>query len=118
YDVIAVEDLQIKTMVCNGNLAQRILDASWGKFIKLLCEKAARATRRVVKVNPKGTSEGLSMDNLLRDYISACRILNKSGLGRPVEPVERRPLLLVTAKAVIEGQVFSMKQEAPCVSGE
>jgi len=116
YDVIVVEDLQIRNMVRNGNLAQKILDASWGKFIQLLSFKAERAGRRVVKVNPRGTSEGLSMDDPYRDYISACRIKNKAGLGRPSEPVERRPLLLVTAQEVIEGQVFSVKQEAPCVS--
>jgi len=116
YDVIAVEDLQIRNMVRNGNLAQKILDASWGKFIQLLSYKAERAGRKVVKVNPRGTSEGLLMDDPYRDYISACRIKNKAGLGRPYEPVERRPLLLVTAQEVIEGQVFSVKQEAPCVS--
>jgi len=115
YDVIAVEDLHIQNMVrAGGILAQRILDASWGIFIQLLSYKAARAGRRVVRVSPKGTSEGLS-DDQLRDYISACRIKER-GLGRPCQPVERRPLLLVTAKAVIEGQVSSMKQEAPCVS--
>ncbi len=53
-----------------------------------------------------------------RDYISACRIKNRSGLRRSSEPVERKPLLLITAKAVIEGQVSSMKQEAPYISGE
>ena len=116
YDVIVVEDLQIRNMVRNGNLAQKILDASWGKFVQLLSFKAERAGRRVVKVNPRGTSEGLSMDDPYRDYISACRIKNKAGLGRPSEPVKRRPLLLVTAQEVIEGQVFSVKQEAPCVS--
>jgi len=116
YDVIVVEDLQIRNMVRNHNLAQKILDASWGKFIQLLSFKAERAGRRVVKVNPKGTSEGLSMDNPYRDYISACRIKNKSGSGRPSEPVEGRPLLLVTSQQIIEGQVFSVKQEAPCVS--
>ena len=116
YDVIVVEDLQIRNMVRNGNLAQKILDASWGKFIQLLSYKAERAGRKVVKVNPRGTSEGLLMDDPYRDYISACRIKNKAGLGRPYEPVERRPLLLVTAQEVIEGQVFSVKQEAPCVS--
>ncbi|MDF2957811.1 MAG: Transposase [Candidatus Alkanophagales archaeon MCA70_species_1] len=115
YDVIAVEDLRIQNMVRVGRtLAQRILDASWGKFVRLLSYKAERAGRRVVKVNPRGTSEGLTMDDPYRDYISACRIKNGgSGSGRPSEPVERRPLLLVTAKAVIEGQVSSMKQEAP-----
>lgn len=117
HDIIAVEDLKIRNMVKVGNkLAQRILDASWGKFIEMLSFKAERAGRRVIKVNPRGTSEGLTFDDLYRDYISACRIKNKSGLGRSLEPVERRPLLLVTAKAVIEGQVFSVKREAPCVS--
>ncbi|MEB3691462.1 MAG: hypothetical protein G5Z43_001512, partial [Caldisphaeraceae archaeon] len=31
--------------------------------------------------------------------------------------MERKPLLFVTAKAVIEGQASSMKQEAPYISG-
>ena len=67
-------------------------------------------------MNPRGTSKGLSLDDPYRDYVSACRIKGKAGSGRSSEPVERRPLLPVTAKAVIEGQVFSVKQEAPCVS--
>ena len=33
YDVICVENLNIRNMVRNGNLAQKILDASWGKFL-------------------------------------------------------------------------------------
>ena len=77
YDVIAVEDLQIRNMVRNHNLAQKILDASWGKFIQLILFKAERAGRVVVRVNPRGTSEGLSFDDPYRDYISACRIKNK-----------------------------------------
>ena len=83
----------------------------------MLSYKAERAGSRVIKINPRGTSEGLSINNLHRDYISACRVKNR-GLGQPSVPVERRPLLLVTAKAVIEGEVFSMKQEAPCTSVE
>ena len=111
YDIIVVEDLQIKNMVRNHNLAQKILDASWGKFIQLFSYKAERAGRRVIKANPRGTSEGLSMDDLYRDYISANRIKNR-GLGQPCQPVERRPLLRVSALAVVTGQVFSVKQEA------
>ena len=99
-------------MVRNHNLAQKILDASWGKFIQLMLFKAGRAGRVLVRVNPRGTSEGLSFDYPYRDYISACRIKDKAGSGRSSEPVERRPLLLVTALAVIEGQFSSMKQEA------
>ncbi|MEM3798391.1 MAG: transposase, partial [Candidatus Bathyarchaeia archaeon] len=74
YDVICVENLNIKNMVRNHNLAQKILDASWGKFLQMLSYKAENAGRTVVKVNPRGTSEGLSYENPYRDWISANRI--------------------------------------------
>ena len=79
-----------------------------------LSYKAERAGT-VVRVSPRGTSEGLSWDDTLRDYISARRILKrglkKLGQGLPFEPVERRPLLRVSASAVVVGQSPSTKQE-------
>jgi len=118
YDVICVENLNIRNMVRNHNLAQKILDASWGKFIAMLSYKAERAGRRVIKVNPRGTSKGLTYNDPLRDYISACRILMR-GWDGPDSLLERRPLpRTISYKEVVSGQVFSMKQEAPCVSGE
>ena len=59
YDMICVENLAISNMVRNHILAQKILDASWGKFLQLLEYKAESAGVRVVKVNPRGTSKGL-----------------------------------------------------------
>nr|MCR5852063.1 THUMP domain-containing protein [Methanophagales archaeon] len=83
----------------NHNLSSEISDASWSKFLHYLSYKAARAGKTVVKVSPRGTSEGLSWDDPLRDYISAWRILErgleKLGQGLPYEPAERRPLLHV-----------------------
>jgi putative transposase len=102
YDVICVEDLNIKGIVRNHTLAQKILDASWGKFLQLLEFKAASAGTLVVKVNPRGTSEGLSCENPLRDWISACRILMR-GWGSPDPPAETKPLLaFVPASLIIE----------------
>jgi len=92
YDVICVEDLKIQNIVRNHNLAQKILDASWGKFIRLLHEKAERATC-VVDVPPRGTSEGLGYEEPLRDFISACRIKMR-GWGSPDPPAEVEPLLV------------------------
>jgi len=110
YDVICVEKLNIRNMVRNHNLAQKILDASWGKFIRLLHEKAERATCAVVDVPPRGTSEGLSHENPLRDFISACRIKMK-GWGSPDSPAETKPLLVkIPASSIIEAgspQTFS-----------
>jgi len=91
YDVICVEKLNIKGMVRNHNLDQKILDASWGKFLQLLEYKAESAGVRVVKVPPKG-----------RDWISACRIKMK-GWGSPDSPAEMEPLLAyVPASSIIE----------------
>ena len=57
YGVVAVEDLNIAGLARNHNLAQRILDASWGKFLHMLSYKAERAGRAVVRVDPRGTSK-------------------------------------------------------------
>jgi len=57
YDTIAVEDLQIKNMVKNHHLAKSIGDAGWGNFVLILTSKAESAGRKVIKVNPKGTSQ-------------------------------------------------------------
>ncbi|MEK6888303.1 MAG: RNA-guided endonuclease TnpB family protein [Candidatus Aenigmatarchaeota archaeon] len=130
YGFIAVEDLQIKNMVRNHHLAKSISDASWSRFIQMLCYKAERAGCTVVKVEPRGTTQicsncgikvhkelsnrihncscGLEMD---RDYNSAINIL-KRALGQELPestPVETEPLLN-------NEQVWSGKQEAPCNS--
>jgi putative transposase len=94
YDMIAVEDLNIAGMAKNRHLAQRILDASWGKFLHFLSYKAERAGRMVVRVNPRGTSQEYKHGELDRDYNASLNILERgvSGLGRPFEPVETEPL--------------------------
>jgi len=119
YDLIVVEDLKIENMRRNHNLSMQISDASWGKFLHYLSYKAVRAGKTVVKVSPRGTSEGLSWDDPLRDHISARRILErgleKLGQGLPFKPAERRPLRHITVNAVIVGQVPSTKQEPPLI---
>ena len=110
YDVICVENLNIAGMVRNHNLAQKILDASWEKFLQLLEYKAARARVRVAKVSRRGTSEGLSYENPLRDWISANRIKMRGG-GGPDSPAETQSLLVeIPASLIIEAgspQAFS-----------
>lgn len=121
YDALAVEDLNIAGMVRNHTLAQRILDASWGKFLRFLSYKAERAGRVVVKVDPRGTSQQYKHGELNRDYNAALNILERGlvGLGwSEPTPVETEPLLRVPASAVIAGQVPSLKQEASCESWE
>jgi len=58
HDTIYVEDLNIKTLVENQpRMAKQIYDASWGKFLYWLNVKAEEAERKVIKVNPRYTSQ-------------------------------------------------------------
>lgn len=78
-DVVFVEDLSVKNMsrrakpkqdeagkfLPNGQSAKSglnksIADAGWGQFVDILAFKAEKAGQRVVKVNPKGTSQHCS----------------------------------------------------------
>lgn len=59
YDLIAVEDLNIKGLA-RTRLAKSVLDAAWGQFITILEAVAVKCGVRVVKVNPHGTSQDCS----------------------------------------------------------
>jgi len=60
YDVIAVEDLNTPGLVKNHHLAKSIMDAAWNTFILILIAKAVEAGHKVVKVNPRYTSQDCS----------------------------------------------------------
>jgi putative transposase len=57
FDMVYVEKLNIRGMLKNHPLAKAISDAGWGLFLSVLRAKAASAGRRVVEVNPAGTSQ-------------------------------------------------------------
>lgn len=60
YDRIAVEDLNVKGMVKNRHLAKAISDSGWTQFVQILSDKAEKAGREIVKVNPRNTSQKCS----------------------------------------------------------
>jgi len=51
YDIIFLEDLNIKGMIKNHKLAKHISDASWGKFVTLLEYKALWNDKEIVKID-------------------------------------------------------------------
>lgn len=100
YDLIAIEKLNILGM-SRGILSKQIHDASWSSFFQKLEYKAECAGKKLVKVNPNGTSQtcicGESVKKTLavrqhhclkcgyknhRDIVSAKVILSRAGLTR------------------------------------
>ena len=109
FSFIAIENLAIPNMVRNRYLAKSIADAAWGQFFDYLRYKAEEAGGKVVRVDPKGTSQlcsrcGETVKKSLsvrihkcprcgfatsRDHNSAIEILQRA-IGR--EPPESAPL--------------------------
>ncbi|MDD4111140.1 MAG: transposase [Clostridia bacterium] len=60
YDLVVMENLNIKGMVRNYCLAKSINDASWGIFANMLSYKLKMLGRHLVKVAPQYTSQKCS----------------------------------------------------------
>lgn len=60
YDLIGVEDLQVRNLARNSKLAKSILDAAWSAFITILESVAVKRGVHVVKVAPHNTSQDCS----------------------------------------------------------
>jgi putative transposase len=71
YGVICIEDLNIKGMVRNHNLAKSISDSSWGKFFEFLKYKAEEAgTREIIKIDRfEPSSKTCSVCGLINDNL-------------------------------------------------
>jgi putative transposase len=51
YDIICLEDLNVKGMMANRKLAKSIADVGWGKFVRLLEYKADWNDKQFVKIS-------------------------------------------------------------------
>jgi len=51
YDIIVLEDLNIKGMIKNHKLSKHILDVSWSKFVELLTYKSKWNEKQIVKID-------------------------------------------------------------------
>jgi len=60
YDLIAFEDLHIKSMMKNHHLAKLIGDSSWGILTRFVAYKVEETGKTLMLVDPKGTSQQCS----------------------------------------------------------
>ena len=61
YDFIAAEDLRVRNMLKNPNLARSLSDAAWSVFFRMISYKCERYGKIFVKVPPAYTSQTCSV---------------------------------------------------------
>ena len=133
YDAIAMEDMPIPNMVHN-HLAKSILDSCWGKLRQYISYKAENAGKLYIPVDYKGTTQRCSQCGAIvtknlserehkcpncgfevpRDYNSALEI-KKLCLQKIRQELPESTLVEMESISH-QGQILSVKQEAPCVS--
>ena len=76
YNNIILEKLNIKNMVKHPYLSKSISDASWNKFIQLINYKVEETGGKLIKVNPRNTSQycicGTKVEKSLAVRIHKC----------------------------------------------
>jgi putative transposase len=129
FDIVCVEVLDVKGLREKGHntgMHRSIHDASWSKFIFMLSYKAQSAGRKLIKIDPRNTTQRCSACGSIvkkelsdrlhecpycgfscnRDY-NASRNILLSGMEQPVAPIEPKPLHRISVM-----QVLAMKWEA------
>jgi putative transposase len=129
YDTICVEDLDVKGLKekgLNKGTHRNIHDASWSRFMFMLSYKAESAGRKLIRVDPRNTTQRCSVCGSIvkkelsdrihecpycgfscdRDY-NASRNILIAGMEQPVAPIESKPLHHISVM-----QVLAMKWEA------
>ena len=109
YDLIAHEDLEIRRMV-GGALAKSISDAGWGLFLRALHDKAEKAGRYAVAVDPRGTSQRCSGCSAIvkktlddRRHVCTCGVT----LGRDHNAALN---ILALGRSAVEAEKFSARE--------
>jgi len=102
FDLIAIENLNIKGM-SKGILSKQIHDVAWSNFFNMLRYKAESADKKLVEVNPYGTSQTcICGETVKKDLSVRLHECNKCGLS------EHRDI--VSAKVILRlGQAAEMR---------
>jgi putative transposase len=139
YGTIKVEALNISGMLKNHRLAKSISDVAWGDLMSKLAYKVEQTGGRLIKVDPRNTSQECSACGAVvrktlsqrkhscpdcgcvldRDTNAAKNILNKSASTNSIELCEAIAKVKPEREDVRRRKSvqFSMKREAPKTGG-
>jgi putative transposase len=118
YGTIYAEDLSIRNMQQNHRLAGAITDVSWADFLAKLSYKAESAGGKVIKVNPRKTSQKCSACGTVAKKTLATRT-HKCSCGLKIDRDTNAALnILAIGKIGLEQPKLSLKEIVPIHSAK
>jgi putative transposase len=85
YDIICIEDLNVKSMLEEKKFSKSISDVAWNGFIEKLIYKAENAGKLVIKINPKNTTKTCSGCGNIQEMPLENRIYKCSKCGLEID---------------------------------
>lgn len=95
FGLIAFEDLNIKNMMLNHNLAKSISDVAWSMLVTVTSYKAANAGSMVVLVDPRNTSKMCSRCGILVEKVLSDRVHNCPRCGLSMDRDENAAINII-----------------------
>ena len=89
FSILAFEDLDIKNMVLNHNLAKSISDVAWGMLVTAAQDRTAYAGSEVVLVYPRNTSQVCSGCGIIVQIELSDRVHSVPGCGLSILSMDR-----------------------------
>jgi len=127
--LIVIENLAIKNMMQSSYNARNIADASWGRFIQMLCYKAESAGCKIEKINPRNTTKQCSNCGNIQKMPLGVRTYSCSSCGFKIDrnlnsAINIKNRFFGSERANVENnpsvqieQELSMKQETITTQG-
>lgn len=116
HDIIVLENLRIRNLVKNHNLAKSIQDAAWGQIIRFTEYKAHDFGKRIVKVDPAYTTQECYYCGALNPSSLSLREFNCKGCDRRlIRDKNAAMVVLKRGLAQVIGQ--GMPQSKPVETG-
>ena len=107
FDLIAIEKLNVKGLA-KSKLSKQINDVAWGNFFSMLRYKAENADKKLVEVNPNGTSQtcicGEKVEKTLKVRTHQC---DKCGLNEHRDIVSAKVILQRAVGQTVKASTYA-----------
>ncbi len=110
FDLIAIEKLNVKG-ISKGFLSKQIGDVAWSSFFNMLLNKVENADKKLIEINPNGTSQTCICGETVKKTLSVRRHnCEKCGLSEHRDIVSAKVILKIGLGHNLKDKTYAVTQ--------